>query len=36
MNTTSKLDIENRLQQVKEYIVAQKADACVISSPVNL
>ena len=36
MTLVSKQDIENRLQQVKEYIVAQKADACVISSPVNL
>ncbi|NLZ94930.1 MAG: aminopeptidase P family protein [Bacteroidales bacterium] len=32
----SKQDIKNRLQQVQEYIVHQKADACVISSPVNL
>ena len=36
MTLVTKQDIENRLHQVKEYIVAQKADACVISSPVNL
>lgn len=36
MNTISRDDIEHRIQQIQQYIVHQKMDACVISSPVNL
>lgn len=36
MSTVSKQDIKNRIHQVQEYIENQNADACVISSPVNL
>ena len=36
MNVMSKNDIEKRIQQIQQYIVHQKMDACIISSPVNL
>ena len=29
-------DIEKRIQQIQQHIVHQKADACIISTPVNL
>ena len=36
MNIISKDDIENRIQKIQQYIVDQKVEACIISSPVNL
>ena len=36
MSAVSREDIEKRIQQIQQHIVHQKADACVISSPVNL
>ena len=36
MNVISKKDIEKRIQQIQQHIVHQKADACIISTPVNL
>lgn len=36
MHTLPQEDIEKRIQQIQQHIVDQKADACVISSLVNL
>lgn len=36
MNTFSRDEIAKRVKQVKQYIVDQKCDACVITSPVNM
>ena len=36
MTTTLQNDKANRLEQVKQYIIDQNVDACVITSPVNL
>ena len=36
MNTFSKLEITSRVEKVKQYIIDQKADACIITSPVNM
>lgn len=36
MNILSHDDINKRIQKIQEYIVHQKADACVISTPINL
>ena len=36
MSLLSKKEIGSRIQKVQDYIVHQKVDACVISTPVNL
>ncbi len=36
MNIISQEDIKKRIQQIQQHLVDQKADACVISSLVNL
>ena len=36
MNVLSQNDIKKRIQQVQQHIVRQKADACIISTPINL